>query len=125
MLRQLICVVPYLAAQIAIAVEIDPEPNWETAVYSCPMSVKTLKGEYSLSMFSVFDVKANDWYELAPEQRKHVYYRHLENDDIYLVCKYGGETEILVRAKDAVACGGNGKPGHLVCWTTDPYATKK
>ena len=62
------------------ATEIDLEPNWETAVYSCPMSVKTAKGEYSLSMLSVFDVKANDWYKLAPEPQKHVYYCYLEND---------------------------------------------
>ena len=132
MLRKLLCIVPLsLAMQLAFTecsdtkIEQDPEPNWETAMYSCPVSIETTKGKHSLSRFGVAKIKNDVQYELAPEPRKHVYFRQLEPYNVFLVCKYGQEIEILVHAKDAVACGGNGEPGHLVCWTTDPYAGKK
>jgi hypothetical protein len=131
-MRKLLFAMPFcFAVQVAFSehglgadteITSDPEPNWNTAVYSCPLSIETQKGVHTLLMFSVYNMKNNNWYELAPEHRKYVYFRHLENDNIFLSCKYGQEKEmeILVRAKNTVACGGNGKPGHLVCWTTDP-----
>ncbi|MDR0564702.1 MAG: hypothetical protein LBG78_07205 [Azoarcus sp.] len=108
-----------------IEIEADPEPNWETAAYSCPESVVTAKGNLPLSSFGMYDVENDALYELVPEHRKYVYYRQLQNYNIQLLCQYGQKLEMLIRAKDTVACGGNGTPGHLVCWTTDPYAGKK
>jgi hypothetical protein len=39
----------------------------------------------------------------------------------YIYCRYEKiDMEIIIHAKDAIACGGKG-----VCWTTDPYTGKK
>jgi len=110
-------------------IEIDPEPNWSTAAYSCPLSIKTEKGEHKLRGFSGFCMFENDgnWYQLKPMPRKNIQFNFTPpKEQAYIFCQYDGvKTEIIIHAKDAVSCGFAEKPSRAVCWTTDPYADKK
>ena len=106
---------------------VDPEPNWETAAYTCPSSIKTEKGEHISFGYSIYDSINGGWSLLKPEPRKYLSYRFLRDHfNVYLVCGYKGiETEFIIHAKDATACGDSGysdKPPRIACWTTDPYA---
>ncbi|MDR2925217.1 MAG: hypothetical protein LBU76_04615 [Azoarcus sp.] len=140
MLRKLFFAMPLcLAASVSYAeqeydgskydgyepIEIDPEPNWSTAAYSCPLSIKTMKGEHRFSHYSVYDVITTNWALLKPMRVKHIPHRFGKgwNYNIYLVCEYkGSDTEVIIHAKDAIACGIRVEPLRAVCWTTDPYA---
>lgn len=106
------------------AIEIDPEPNWNTVAYSCPLSIKTEKGEHKFRAFSAFYKFENNsvWYQLKPMPIKNIRFKFMPpKEQAYIFCHYEGvSTEIIIHAKNAVACGGTG-----VCWTTDPYAGKK
>jgi hypothetical protein len=68
------------------------------------------------------DEEGSVWYHLKPESRKNIQFRFMPpKEQAYIFCHYEGvSTEIIIHAKDAVACGSKG-----VCWTTDPYAGKK
>jgi len=135
MLRKLLYAVPLcLATQMAFAeydlgvrpkIEKDPEPNWETAAYSCPLSIKTAKGEFNFSGARVLRA-GNPLAELAPEPYEHIQFRFRSTKEIDVVCEYEGfNTGFVMRLKGVTACGGNEKPFFVACWTTDPYAGKK
>jgi len=102
----------------------DPEPNWNMAKYSCPLSIKTGNGEHKFLSYSAAGGMAENglWYILKPASRKHIQYESmLSKEQPFVFCRYENiEMEIIINANDAVACGGKG-----VCWTTDPYAGKK
>ena len=107
---------------------VDPEPNWETAAYTCPLSIKTEKGEFKLLQYSIYDARnyapRESWALQKPAPRKYLRYRSYDSrDHIHMVCEYEGiKAEFIIYAKDATACGGGGKPPRIACWTTDPYA---
>ncbi|MDR2925293.1 MAG: hypothetical protein LBU76_05015 [Azoarcus sp.] len=109
-------------------IEIDPEPNWSTVAYSCPLSIKTTKGEHKFSHYSVYDVITTNWALLKPLPATHILYSFGKGDNynIYLVCEYkNSDIEVIIYAKDAVACGAASKPSQAVCWKSNPYANKK
>ena len=129
MLRKLLWLLPLcITTQVAFAcddkVVEDAEPNWSTAKYSCPLSIKTENEEHKFISYSAASGMNENglWYILKPVSRKHIQHEFmLSKEQAYIFCRYGGlDTEIIIHAKDAIACGGKG-----VCWTTDPYAGKK
>jgi len=107
-------------------VEIDPEPNWSTAAYSCPLSIKTGKGEYKFSWYRITHA-GDPLAELRGAPRKYIPFRFQEGEEIDLVCGYKGfDTGIILRLRGLTACGRMEKPAPLaVCWTTDPYTKKQ
>ena len=143
MLYRLLSVVPLcLAAQMAFAqqpkydgskfdgyrpIVVDEEPNWETATYSCPLSIKTGKGEFKFNEFRLShagDPRA----ELMAAPSKYIQYHFNVTEEFDLTCEYEGFNTRLVmpRLKGLVACGRNDEPFlYMACWTTDPYAGKK
>jgi hypothetical protein len=42
-------------------IEEDQEPNWDTATYSCPLSIKTAKGEFKFRGYSHRYVSERGW----------------------------------------------------------------
>jgi hypothetical protein len=129
MLRKLLhFILICLATQIASAKEPgdydviieDPEPNWNAVAYKCPISIKTEMGENQLESYSAYSSILGDiWGQLKPEARKNIQFNFTPPDEqAYVFCRYKGiDTEFIIHAKDAVACGRNGS-----CWKTDPYA---
>jgi len=107
----------------------DPEPNWETVEYSCPLSIKTRTGEHKFRGYRAFDysTKYGTWARLKEEPAVNIHHRFdSKRWEPYIFCNYENtDTEIIIHAKDAIACGAGGKPWRAVCWTTDPYAGKK
>ncbi|MDR1423031.1 MAG: hypothetical protein LBI92_00230 [Azoarcus sp.] len=105
----------------------DQEPNWGTATYSCPLSIKTGNGEFSFSGFRLShagDPRA----ELVAAPRKYIPYRFDMTEEFDLTCEYEGfDTRLVMpRLKGLTACGRNDKPvPSMACWTTDPYSGKK
>ncbi|MDR2925218.1 MAG: hypothetical protein LBU76_04620 [Azoarcus sp.] len=126
-----LCFAEYYPPGVLPEIVNDPEPNWETAKYTCPLSIKTTKGEHEFEQYFLYDVMGKTWVQLTGERRKFVPYRFLENFKgvtfhHHLVCKYKGtDTEVAIYVKDAIACGSGGNPLRTVCWATDPYAGKK
>ena len=105
----------------------DPEPNWDTAVYACPLSIKTSKGEFRFSEYRLSDAGMPQA-ELRAEPMKYIQYHFNGKDDFDLTCEYEGFNTRLVmpRLKGLTACGRNDKPSpYMACWTTDPHAGKK
>jgi hypothetical protein len=110
-------------------IEIDPEPNWSTTEYFCPLSIKTMKGEHKFKGYSAYSMYEDDgrWYHLKPMSRKNIQYNFMPpKEQAYIFCHYEGvSTEIIIHAKDATACGFTENPSRAVCWKTDPYAGEK
>ncbi|MDR2093491.1 MAG: hypothetical protein LBP58_09315 [Azoarcus sp.] len=106
----------------------DPEPNWDTATYACPLSIKTVKGEFVFSGYQVFHT-GKPLAELRPAPRKYIPFTFFKARDMDIVCWYKGfNTPLVMHLKSLTACGDNSHedaPMFAVCWTTDPYAGKK
>jgi hypothetical protein len=103
----------------------DPEPNWNSAAYTCPLSVKTVNGEFRYRGFQIFHT-GRPLAQLAPAPRKHIFFTFDRTEKIDMVCGYEGlENRLVIQAKGLTACGAGGEPLRAACWTTDPYAGKK
>ncbi|MDR2093490.1 MAG: hypothetical protein LBP58_09310 [Azoarcus sp.] len=105
----------------------DPEPNWETTAYTCPLSIRTPKGEFKFSGYKVFGA-GDPLAKLRPAPRKYIHFTFSEKDEMDIACWYKGFNTPLVmqRLRGLTACGINYTPPlHMACWTTDPYAGKK
>jgi hypothetical protein len=119
------------SAQDKIA--LDTEPNWETAEYTCPLSIKTADGEYNLRWYALYELLGKDgkkWSLLYPDsqQRKYVEFQFKNPDkrNIYMTCLYKEfYKEIILRVEGVTACGAGGNPWRAACWMVDPYAKKK
>jgi len=107
-------------------VEIDKEPNWETATYICPLSIKTIQGEFRYTGFRI-SLAGNPQAELMAAPKKYIPYVFQVIKEIDVACEYEGfNTTLIMRLKDVTACGENDKPfRRMACWVTDPYAAKK
>jgi hypothetical protein len=104
-----------------------PEPNWDTAAYTCPESIRTAKGEFGFRGYEVFDAGIQHG-RLKSEGDGYIFYTFSGAEEINIVCIYKGFNTNLVmpRLKGLIACGSNDKPSlRMGCWTTDPYAGKK
>jgi len=136
MLRELLYIVPLcLVMQTAFAehdpglhteIVVDPEPNWETATYACPLSIKTTKGEFRFNGARVFHA-GDPLAELRGAPKKYIPFRFQETEEIDIACGYEGfNTTLIMQLTGLTACGGSDKPFlRMVCWTTDPYAGRK
>jgi len=66
----------------------DPEPNWESAAYVCPLSIKLKTGEYKFRNYYVYDYDTKDgrWYFLPPEPAVNIHYSRFENgEQLYIL----------------------------------------
>ena len=103
----------------------DREPNWEAAAYSCPLSIQIKTGEHKFSGYYayLYFEESGSWSILRAEPQVNIHYRFSSPKQMqpYIFCQYEKtDMTIIIHAKDAIACGGNG-----VCWTSDPYTGKK
>ena len=141
MLQKLLFVEPfYLVSQVTFAqqpkppeqydgyepIVEEPEPNWKTAAYSCPLSIKTVESEYKFSWYKI-TWAGRPLTELRGAPRKYIPFKFQKSDEVDLICGYEGfSTSIILRLEGLTACGSNDKqPLRVVCWTDDPYAEKK
>ncbi|MDR2092590.1 MAG: hypothetical protein LBP58_04650 [Azoarcus sp.] len=109
-------------------IEEDPEPDWDTATYTCPQFIKTVKGEFRFKGYEAFNARYQDEGQLRPMSRKYIQFTFSGAGETDIVCIYEGFNTVLTmpRLKGLIACGGSVKPSlRMACWTTDPYAGKK
>lgn len=101
----------------------DPEPNWSTAAYMCPLSIKTEKGEIKLSGYNMTWARQPIGF-IRAEPIKYVSFKFQKKDEIDVICTYDGfSPSIILQIKGVIACGTSDKPSlRVACWTSDPYA---